>query len=164
MVTGGTYRRLHLFGSPERLTILHDRLLTLAEEYEWMLQAWAVYSNHYHFIGDSPADPGSLREMVRRLHWETAVAVNDLDHCTGRKVWFNYWDTHITFEKSFFARLNYVHYNPQKHGIVQDATEYPWCSAAWFEKEATPGFVRTIKSFGTDQLRVPDDFEPQLLR
>lgn len=90
IVTAGAYNRQHFFNSPERLTLLHDKLLTLAEEYEWALQAWAVLSNHYHFVSVSPPDPSNLVRMIERLHWETAVAINEMDGTPGRQVWFNY--------------------------------------------------------------------------
>jgi putative transposase len=66
----------------------------------------------------------------------------------------------LTFEKSYLARLNYVHQNAVKHGLVRIANQYPWCSAAWFERTATPAQVETIYSFKTDKVRVFDEFEP----
>ena len=164
IVTTGTYQKQHFFASPERLSILHDRLLGVAEEYDQALQAWAVLSNHYHFVTISPADPESLRLMIRQLHWETAVAVNDLDGTPGRKVWFNYWDKLLTYERSYLARLNYVHYNPLKHGLCEVAERYPWCSAGWFERTSAPGFLRTVKSFRSDRVNVPDAYEPMAPR
>jgi putative transposase len=77
----------------------------------------------------------------------------------GRQVWHNFWDTKLTYEKSYRARLNYVHQNPVKHGLVSVASHYPWCSAAWFERTATPAQVKTIYAFKTNRLKVCDDFE-----
>jgi len=64
------------------------------------------------------------------------------------------------YEKSYLARLNYVHQNAVKHGLVSVANQYPWCSAAWFERTATRAQVRTIYSFKTDRVTVQDEFEP----
>src|SRR6266571_4994972 len=61
---------------------------------------------------------------------------------------------------SVLARLNYVHQNPVKHGLVLVANQYPWCSARWFEREASPAMVKSIYRFKTDQLQIPDEFEP----
>ncbi len=44
------------------------------------------------------------------------------------------------------------------HGVVRDATKYPWCSAAWFERTADYAFRKTVNSFRIDQLNVYDDF------
>ena len=43
------------------------------------------------------------------------------------------WDRELTFEKSYLARLNYVHHNPVHHKLVPVTGEYAWCSARWFE-------------------------------
>jgi len=58
-----------------------------------------------------------------------------------------------------FARLNYTHQNAVKHGLVGVASDYPWCSASWFERTAIPAQVKTIYALKTDQLTVPDDFD-----
>lgn len=61
-------------------------------------------------------------------------------------------------ERSYFARLNYVHQNPVRHGLVLVANQYPYSSAAWLERTATPAQVKTIYAFKIDRIPVPDDF------
>jgi len=70
--------------------------------------------------------------------------------------------TPFSYEKSYLARLNYVHHNAVKHGLVRLANQYPWCSAAWFEREASPAMVASIYRFKIDKLSVRDDFVPEL--
>lgn len=158
MVTAGTLFKEHYFHTAKRLDYLESKFLELAKQYDWQIEAWAVFSNHYHFIGHSPEDVESLKSFLGQLHCESARFVNQLDGETGRQVWHNYWETHLTFERSYFARLNYVHHNPEKHGLVPVASQYRWCSAAWFERTARPAQVKTIYSFKTDMLCVLDDF------
>ena len=158
MVTSGTYRKQHLFHDGSRLGMLHNALLTIAGKHEWRLEAWVVFSNHYHFIAHAPEDAGTLSVFLRELHSRTAIALNRQDGAPGRKVWHNYWDTQLTYEASYFARLHYVHHNPVKHGVVLAANQYPWCSAAWFERTAAPAQVKTIYSFKIDSIHVQDDF------
>ncbi|MEN6371324.1 MAG: transposase [Armatimonadota bacterium] len=158
IITAGTYQKQHLFRGSDRLSILHNNLLKFVKEYKWQLQAWAIFSNHYHFVAMSPEDSLSLSEMIKRLHSVTAVELNRIDNASGRQVWYQYWDTHLTFEKSYMARLNYVHQNPVKHGIVQIASKYPWCSARWFEEKADPAFVKAVSTFKTDKVSVYDVF------
>ena len=73
-------------------------------------------------------------------------------------IWWQYWDSHITYPYSYLARLNYVNQNPVRHGLVEDPTEYPWCSANWFQKTASPSFYKTVGTFKTDSVKVLDDF------
>ena len=159
MVTASTYQRIHHFGSRKRLRFLTNTLIDISQSAGWTLEAWAVMANHYHWIGKSPADGAeSLSEWIADLHRRTARFVNELDATPGRKVWHNYMETRLTFEKSYLARLSYVIRNPVKHGLVAVAEDYPWCSAAWFSKNASPAFQKTVASFKTDRLKIDDDF------
>ncbi len=161
-VTAGTYLKQHHFRCRERLNVLHRGLLTVTRDFGWQLEAWAVFSNHYHFVAHSPQgeeDAESLSEMLGLLHEKTAKWVNRLDSTPGRQVWHDFWETLLSYEKSYLARLNYVHQNPVKHGLVQVANQYTWCSAAWFERTASAAQVKTIYGFKTDKVRVYDEYE-----
>ena len=62
--------------------MLQRGLLTVAEKFGWQLEAWAVFSNHYHFIAHSPAaadGASSLRAMLGMLHAKTSGWINKLD-------------------------------------------------------------------------------------
>ncbi|MBO0800532.1 MAG: transposase [Blastocatellia bacterium] len=158
MITAATLHKKRFFHTPERLTLLESSLLSLAREYHWRLEAWAVFANHYHFIACSEEGALELNQMVKRLHGDTARILNRLDQTEKRTVWYNFWDTKLTFQRSYMARLNYVHQNPVKHGLVKVANQYHWCSASWFERTASPASIKTIYSFKTDQLKIFDDF------
>ncbi|RRJ97092.1 hypothetical protein Ga0100231_012270 [Opitutaceae bacterium TAV4] len=158
IVTAATYQKQHHFRAPERLQFLHDKLHELATEYGWQLQAWAVLSNHYHIVALSPDDPATLSCFIHRLHGITSRFINQQDGITGRKIWAQYWDTRLTYERSYLARLHYVHTNPVHHGLVLDPTNYRWCSAAHFENAAPLSFRRTVYSMPIDTLNLHDDF------
>jgi putative transposase len=160
-VTASTYRKISHFRGARRLRVLHRGLLTVAENFGWQLEAWAAFANHYHFIAHSPEsadDASSLGDMLSVLHVKTAEWVNRLDKTPGRQVWFNFRETRLTHQRSYLARLNYVHQNALKHGLVPVANQYPWCSAAWFERTASPAMVKSIHRFKTDKISVPDEF------
>jgi putative transposase len=161
-VTASTYKRQHHFAGKVRLAVLHRGLLKVAADCGWRLDAWTVFSNHYHFVGHSPVDADtaeSLPRMLGLLHEQTAKWVNKLDAASGRKVWYNFRETRLTYEKSYLARLNYTHQNPVKHGLVPVANQYPWCSAGWFERTATPAQIKTIYKFNMELVKVPDEFK-----
>jgi putative transposase len=160
IVTASTLHKEHFFRGEERLTLLENMLLFLAKQHEVTLEAWAVFSNHYHFVAHTTEAENQLGNLIARLHYDSAKEINRHDGCAGRAVWFNFWDTKLTFEKSYLARLNYVHQNAVKHGLVVQANDYPWCSAAWFERTATRAQVRTIYGFRTDRVKIDDDYQP----
>ena len=159
MVTAGTYRKLHHFRDATRLEVLQRGLLGLTADAGWQIEAWAIFSNHYHFVAHSPADgAASLLAILRELHGSTARWINRLDTSVGRQVWHNYWDTRLTYEGAYLARLNYVHQNAVHHGLVAVANQYPWCSARWFERVSSPAQVRTIYELNIERVKVFDDW------
>ncbi|MEY3897992.1 MAG: hypothetical protein RLZZ214_3513 [Verrucomicrobiota bacterium] len=159
MVTAGTYGKEHHFAGNDRLEYLHDLLLETIAEFQWRLEAWSVFPNHYHFIAEAP-DGGSdsLRTMLRKLHSVSAKWVNSRDQVSGRKVWYNFMESHIVSEKSHLARLHYVHANAVHHQLAMVANQYPWCSAAWFEQHSTPARIKTVYGFPTDRLLGSDQW------
>ena len=158
IITAGTLHKLPLFNSPAKLDLFQETAFELIAAYRLQLEAWAFLANHYHLILGFQNAAVMHSTFLRHLHRELAVRLNELDGQPGRRVMYNFWDTQLTYEKSYLARLSYVHQNPVKHGLVNVASAYRWCSAAWFEREARPAFVKTVYSFKTDKLNVPDDF------
>lgn len=156
-VTASTLHKVHHFRSRARLEVLHRGLLTVCQDHGWRLEAWAVFSNHYHFVAESPGTAESLPAMLGLLHEKTAKWVNKLDATPGRTVWHNYWETLLDLPRGYFARLNYTHQNAVKHGLVKVAKDYPFCSAAWFEQQTSHAMVKSIYRFKTD--RIADDYE-----
>ncbi len=158
MVTAGTYLKAPFFRGADRLEYLSGMLLDLAEKYLWQLQAWAVFPNHYHFVAVSPPQGASLVQLTRHLHGLTAIETNRRDNAVGRHVWYQYWDKELTFQRSYLARLSYVHKNAVHHGLVREPSLYPWCSAGWFQREAATSFYKTVVGMKTDQVQVTDDY------
>ncbi len=159
IVTAGTYKKESIFTSNPQLDALCAGLLKYAKQYQWRLQAWAVFPNHYHFVAFSPKSGAeNLSAFLREFHSRSARWINKEHGIQGRKVWHNYWESQITYPESYYARLHYVHQNAVKHGLVIVANQYPWCSAGWFEKNAKPSAIKTVYGFKTDKLRIKDDY------
>ena len=158
IVTAGTWHKEFLFDADARRSLLERMLLSLARQHRWQLEAWAVLANHYHFVARGQPDSAGLRAFITQLHADSARELNRLDGQVGRVVWHNFWDTRLTYQHAYLARLNYVHQNAVKHRLVPVANQYPWCSAAWFERVASPAQVKTIYGFKTDSVNVQDDF------
>ncbi|MBV6457971.1 MAG: hypothetical protein HONBIEJF_01092 [Fimbriimonadaceae bacterium] len=158
VLTAATYQKVPLFKGEQRLEMLHDILLEELDKAGWDVQAWAVFPNHYHFVGLSPDTGLGLQRLTRAIHGRSAIALNKLDGTPGRMVWYRCWDTRIIFERSYLARLAYVHNNAVRHGLVEDAQLYPWCSAQWFALRSARPFYESVMSFKTDRVSVYDDF------
>lgn len=158
MVTAGVYHNSMLLNAPDKRSILLSLLFKYAQQFQWHLQAWAIMDNHYHFVAVSPKNAESLRDLISRLHEYSAKKLNRIDGTPGRKVWHNYWESHITHQTSYFARLRYVHQNPVHHKAIDNASNYQWCSQAWLEQNADRSFVYTLSRFKTGRISVHDAF------
>ncbi|MEW6402132.1 MAG: transposase [Chloroflexota bacterium] len=159
IVTGSILHNKHLLFDDVRKSLVCDILFERTRHWGWELDAWAILKNHYHFIAHAPENALTLGKLMRQFHSKTAVELNRLDKVTGRKVWYNYWDTCVMHERSYLARLRYLHLNLVKHGLVESAEEYPFCSYRWFLEKAGNGFRDAVMSQPIDRVEVYDDFD-----
>ncbi|MBL9117076.1 MAG: transposase [Verrucomicrobiaceae bacterium] len=157
-VTARTREKKPLLHTPERRDWFLQMLLEGFAEAGWKLEAWAVLSNHYHVVAHSPpGDADTLRVVLQKLHSLATKRLNTEDGTPGRtRLWQNYRETHLTYPQSYLARLNYVHQNPKHHGLVPLASQWRWCSAADFKREATAAWVKTVASFPFDEIAAED--------
>ncbi len=138
-----------------------EKLFELCRDFGWRLEAWAILSNHYHFIGHSPAQSDgaatSLGVMIQKLHSLTTKELNHRENQSGRsRLWQNFRETQLTHQRSYLARLHYVHQNAVHHGLVRVGSDWKWCSAHAFKVAVTPAWLKTITSFKYDQIAVKD--------
>lgn len=159
IVTGSLLYKKRLLMDDKHKSLVLETLLERAAFWGWELEAWAVLENHYHFIARAPENPLTLEKLMRQLHSKTAVVLNKWDKASGRRVWYNYWDTCITHETSYYARLHYVHINPVKHGLVQNAEDYPFGSYRWFLDKVDKSFQDRVLNQPINRVDIFDDFD-----
>jgi len=157
VVSGRILRRRKLMQALGRRQFFCETVFERAEVLGWELEAWAVLPNHYHFIARAPESASTLASFMRGVHSITAKCFNRQDGTPGRQVWHNYWDTCIQEEKAYLAGLLYVHMNPVRHGLVERAEEYPYCSLGWFKTRAAPQFAQKVMSQPVNQLVFRED-------
>lgn len=103
--------------------------------------AWVILLNHYHLLA-RVTDFGALGDIFRLMHGPTSRQWNLEDATPGRKVWYRFTDRAIRSERHYYTTLNYIHYNPVKHGLV--ASPYDWAESSvhWY-----------LECFGREWLR-----------
>jgi putative transposase len=95
--------------------------------------------------------------MVRKLHSLATKEMNLRDGTPGRRrLWQNFRETHLTHQRSYLARLHYVHQNAVHHKLVAVGSNWKWCSAAALKKAVSPAWVKTIASFAYDEIAEKD--------
>ena len=153
-VTAATYLKQHLLRPPDRDHLL-ELFVSEGDALRCSIRAWVVLVNHYHVMINASAN--ALDLLLKRVHSKSALRLNKRDGTKGRQAWFQYWEKSITHPKSYFARLNYIHQNPVRHGIVFTADQYAWSSYSSFEN-GDAALARKIKTFKIDKLQIYDDF------
>ena len=159
-VTARIRNRLHLLADDSMTDWFETKLFELADGFGWQLEAWCVLSNHYHFVAHSPPatdSAQSLSTMLQKLHSLTTRELNRREHKPGRtRLWQNFRETHLTYQRSYLARLNYVHQNAVHHGLVRVGSDWKWCSAQKFKESVSSAWLKTITSFKYDKIATED--------
>lgn len=105
--------------------------------------------NHVHAITWLPM-PGQLSKFmqgwkrkssfhIRNWYRENASNYFD-DFGMGDKFWQpKYYSFEIENRKKLEEKLNYMHLNPVRSGLVQKAVQWKWSSARWYEKRVSVG-------------------------
>ena len=128
LLSAANFEHLPLMAATDRRTELEASLLGGLQEANVPALAWVVLPNHYHVLIEADSLL-KVAAVLKRLHGRTSRAWNLADHQTGqRRVWYHYRDRRIRDEAHLFRALNYVHYNPVKHGYAADPYEWPWTS------------------------------------
>ncbi len=159
-LTARTAEARHLLADDSMKDWFQETLFTVVEQFGWQLEAWAILSNHYHLIAHSHPDgesAESLRRLVRKLHSLTTKELNRREDQPGRtRLWQNFRETHLTHQRSYLARLHYVHQNAVHHKLVSIGSDWKWCSARAFKEAVTPAWLKTITSFKYDEIAKND--------
>jgi len=158
IVTGAILHNEHLLTENKRKEFVLQTIIERAKLLHWNLQAWAVLNNHYHFIGQVPEVATTLEKLIRQVHSITAIEINRWDNTPGRQVRFDYWDSCLTYERSYLARLHYVHMNPVKHGFTDNAINYPFGSYRWFVEQGDEALKQQVFAQPIDRVKIFDDF------
>ncbi len=129
------------------------------EHFGWKIEDWVLLDNHYHLMADAPEDASTLSRVIKNFHQFSALWLkkNTADFKNIHKIWYNYWDKCITYEKSYFVRINYIWFNPVKHGYVEDAKL--WKFGSFYQRSKEWRDVKGIvEKFPFDKISVEDDF------
>jgi putative transposase len=90
--------------------------------------AWCLMRNHVHWIV-VPESEDSLAVLFRRVHGRYAQYLNARRSRTGH-LWQNRFFSCPLGRSHLWTALRYVEWNPIRAGLVENADEYRWSSAA----------------------------------
>ena len=109
---------------------------------------------------ESSEKPETLSDLMGNIHRYSAIWINKNVEFEKSydKVWHNYWDKCLTYERSYITRLNYIWQNPVKHKLVGDAKDYEFGS--YFQRfKLERDYLENIKKlYPCDNLLEDDNF------
>ncbi len=123
----GTNHQRVFFSAADRATYLRLLKQNLAPA-ETRLLAWCLMSNHIHLVL-VPGQIDSLEVLLRRVHGRYAQMVNTKRLRSGH-LWQNRYFSCPLSESHLRRVLAYVERNPVRAGLVAQAEQYEWSSAA----------------------------------
>jgi len=128
LITAACFEHAPIMEAGERRTALRTCLLNALQSASVTVHGWVVLPNHYHVLVE--AVPLALvAGAIKHVHGATSRDWNLADGLTGRRrVWFRYSDRLIRNDAHYYRALNYVHYNPVKHGYAESPYEWEWSS------------------------------------
>jgi putative transposase len=169
-VSGGTYffttvanhRRPVLCDTLAR-RCLHEAIQTVRATWPLELVAVVLLPDHLHSVWTLPQGDASYPTRWRRIKEEFTrayLARGGTESPRGisrlrqgeRGIWQRrYWEHAVRDEEDLKRCVDYVHWNPKKHGYVSTVRDWPWSSfrryvklgeygADWGAENPTPGY------------------------
>ena len=143
LLTAVCYEHKQHINTPDRRSSLLDSLFTQFMELGMTLSAWVILTNHYHLLVHI-SEFKLLRELFRLVHGRSSYEWNKEDNTPGRKNWFRYTDRMIRSERHYNSTLNYIHFNPVKHGLVSSPYDWQWSSVHWYLEQNGRDWLRDL--------------------
>jgi putative transposase len=137
-VKGGTYfftvtlRDRHSSLLIDRIDFLRDALRQTLKEKPFQIDAWVVLPEHIHAIWTLPIGDddysGRWRLIKSRFSHQVAKADNLTHKAKGEyQIWQRrFWEHTIRDDNDFSKHVDYIHYNPVKHGYVTEVRNWQY--------------------------------------
>jgi putative transposase len=98
------------------------------------LIAWVALRDHFHLI----VDPGQhdLSGLMRRIKLSLSSRYRRRAGLDSGRVWqYRFWDHVICDQADMNRHIDYIHYNPVKHGLVVRPFDHPYSSIHDFRQQ-----------------------------
>lgn len=142
-----TYRRRPILcEEPVRLA-LREAIKEIQSKRPFTIEAWVLLPDHLHCLWTLPPDDADFSRrwgMIKRL---VSIRCGEAYGCDGlltaskRKhrestIWQRrYWEHEIRDKTDFARHLDYIHYNPTRHGLCERPGQWPYSTLHRYIKE-----------------------------
>ena len=136
-ITSSCYQRRPILNPSTRRTLFLQVLEEVRSRYDFVVVGYVVMPEHFHLLMSEPqkGTPSTVMQVLKqRFAWQLhqdqvrrSLSDEGLDEghvWQGRFYDFVVWSTDKRVEK-----LNYMHQNPVKRGLVLEPEEWAWSSS-----------------------------------
>jgi len=151
-IPGGSYfftvvtlDRNPIFNNEECVEVLRQAFRKVMVTRPFQIDAMVILPEHLHCIWQMPdgdVDYSSRwREIKKAASRQISTVTNKRNE---RMVWQRrFWEHAIRDEEDWRKHVDYIHYNPVKHGLVNQPGEWPWSSfSRAVSKLTSVGFLK----------------------
>lgn len=118
-----THRRRKLFYEINNRVILKKVIMEVQSTYPFNINAWVLLPEHLHCIWTLPE--GDV-DFSKRWGLIKTKFSKELNGQRTPPVWQNrFWEHLIRDDRDLETHLDYIHYNPVKHGLVESPKDWP---------------------------------------
>ncbi|WP_080811207.1 REP-associated tyrosine transposase [Halomicronema hongdechloris] len=165
---GGTYFFTVVTQNRQPLLIRNiDRLRAAfrhgMQRHPFVIDGIVVLPDHLHTLWRLPEDDDnfSIRWMVIKRKFSAGLkdgCVNDSKRRKREKgIWQRrFWEHWIRDQQDWERHLDYIHYNPVKHGYCEQPADWPYSS---FHRAVTQGFYQADWGTHMEAIAAFDDME-----
>jgi putative transposase len=119
----------------ENVDLLRDAFRTTRHERPFSVDAVVVLPDHLHIVMTLPPDDADFPGRWRRIKslFTRAVAAHNRRYEPNRRgeyaLWQRrFWEHTVRDEADLARHIDYIHYNPVKHGLVAQVSDWPHSS------------------------------------
>jgi len=140
-----THERRRVFIDDQTVSLLRDAFRSVLQNHPFTIEAAVVLPDHLNMIWRIPENDSDYATRWRLIkshfthHWEESRdnPTNAYRQLKGeRAVWQRrYWEHLIRDDRDWQRHVEYIHYNPVKHGIVRAPLDWKVSSFHIFVKQ-----------------------------
>lgn len=115
-------------------------------KYPFRIHSWVVLPDHMHCMIELPHGDADFALRIRLIKRNFSHALPSAERPQLRRpnrgelgIWQQrYWEHLIRDESDYHLHMNYVHFNPVKHGLVTNVADWPHSTFHSWSKSQTP--------------------------
>jgi putative transposase len=137
-----TFQRRKIFSDPRAVELLRKVMREEQLQNPFTIEAAVILPDHLHLMWRLPDGDSKYSSRIGRIKagftrlLSSDIAARTVAGAKGYStVWQpRFWEHVIRDEQDFEGHLNYIHYNPVKHGYTKCPHEWPYSSfRKWVE-------------------------------